>query len=255
MSMTGNVAPGMPARQDWGERGGQWTSVNVGDVERWASVLGGGALVAYGLGRGGFGGLFLAGLGGCLVYRGVSGHCPMYGSFGFNTASRRHSPQAAIPAGGGVKIERSISVNRSPEELYRFWRNLENLPRVMSHLQRVESRGGNRSYWVARAPLGMSAAWDAEIITDHPNEAIGWKSLPDSQVATAGSVHFTRAPGGGTQVRVVLKYDPPGGKLGAWLAWLFGEAPGRQIEADLRRFKQEMEAGEPIFASGQPGYR
>jgi uncharacterized membrane protein len=248
----------MPARQRQAsgeERGNRWTSVNVGDTERWASVLGGGALVGYGLSRGGLGGLLLAALGGGLLYRGVTGHCPCYGSLGFSTAGRR-SPQASIPAGGGVKVERAITVNRSPEELYRFWRNLENLPRVMSHLERVENRGDKRSHWLARAPLGMTAEWDAEILTDNPNEGIGWKSLPDSQVATAGSVHFTRAPGGrGTEVRVVLKYDPPGGKLGAWLAWLFGESPDEQIEADLRRFKQILEAGEVATTAGQSAAR
>jgi uncharacterized membrane protein len=240
--------------QGWQASGGQWTSVNVGEVERWASVVGGGALVAYGLGRGGISGLLLAALGGGLVYRGATGHCPCYGSLGVSTACTPHGKQASIAAGCGVKVERSVTVNRSPEELYRFWRNLENLPRVMSHLQRVENRGNKRSRWVARAPMGLSAEWDAEIITENPSEAIGWRSLPDSQVATAGSVHFTRAPGG-TAVRVVLKYDPPGGKLGAWLAWLFGEDPGRQIDEDLRRFRQMMESGEPVFAAGQPAYR
>lgn len=259
MSMSTTTATGLPARQrqPGGEGGGSgWTRVNVGDVERWASVLGGGALAGYGLGRGGIGGLLLAALGGGLLYRGVTGHCPCYARLGVSTAAGRHSPQASIPAGGGVKVERAITVNRPPEDLYRFWRNLENLPRVMSHLERVENRGARQSHWVARAPLGLTAEWDAEIITDNANEAIGWKSCEGSQVATAGSVHFTREPGGrGTQVRVVLKYDPPGGQLGAWLAWLFGESPGRQIEADLRRFKQMLEAGEVASTAGPSASR
>jgi uncharacterized membrane protein len=255
--LTPRTSAAMPAsRQTWGESGGQWTGVNVGDAERWACVLGGGALTAYGLTRGTLGGLVLAALGGGLLYRGLGGHCPLYNSLGINTAGGRHSPQAAIPAGHGVRVDRTITINRSLQEMWRFWRNLENLPRVMSHLERVENRGNKRSHWIAKAPLGMNAEWDAEIITERENELIGWTSLPGSEVATAGSVHFRPAPGGrGTEVRVELKYDPPGGQLGAWLAWAFGEDAGQQIDEDLRRFKQMFEAGEVATTAGQPAYR
>jgi uncharacterized membrane protein len=231
-------------------------NTNVGDYERWACALGGGALAVYGLTRGTLTGLLLAGLGGALAYRGIGGHCPCYQALGINTAGQRHSPQAAMPAGAGVKIERSVTVNRSPEDLFRFWRNLENLPRVMRHLKSVEDRGNKRSHWVARTPFGAPAEWDAEIITEREPEAIGWKSLPGSQVDTAGSVHFTRAPGGrGTEVRVVLKYDPPGGKLVAGLAESSWAGAGQEIEEDLRRFKQTMEMGAPATTAGQPSFR
>src|SRR5262249_30590570 len=144
---------------------------------------------------------------------------------------------------------------RSPEELYRFWRNFENLPRFMHNLVSVTS-AGNRSHWVARGPLGMHAEWDAEIITEEPNRLIGWRSLEGSEVATAGSVHFEPAPGGrGTQVRIEMKYDPPAGKVGTLIAKLFGESPDRQIQDDLRRFKQLMEAGEIPTVEGHPAWR
>ena len=244
------------ARPNWHESGSSWTGVNVGDAERWACALGGGALAAYGLTRGTLGGLFLAALGGGLLYRGLSGHCPVYGSLGLNTACAPHGSQASIAAGCGVRVDRTITINRSPQELWPYWRNLENLPRVMSHLERVENRGNKRSHWVARAPMGLKAEWDAEIITERENELIGWKSLPGSAVATAGSVHFQPAPGGrGTEVRVELKYDPPGGQLAHWLAWLFGGDAGQQIDQDLHRFKQMMETGEVASTAGQPAYR
>jgi uncharacterized membrane protein len=242
-------------RQGWQAFRGSWTEVNVGDVERWACALGGGGLAAYGLTRGTLGGLFLAALGGGLLYRGLSGHCPMYGSLGINTCVP-HGLQASIAAGCGARVDMTMTINRSPQELWRFWRNLENLPRVMSHLERVENRGNKRSHWVARGPMGLSAEWDAEIITERENELIGWRSLPGSQVDAAGSVHFRPAPGGrGTEVRVELKYDPPGGRLTHWFASLFGEDAGRQIDEDLRRFKQKMETGEVATTAGQPAYR
>jgi uncharacterized membrane protein len=122
---------------------------------------------------------------------------------------------------------------------------VENLPRIMRHLDSVKGTGGNRSHWVAKAPLGLSVEWDAEVHNQRPNELIAWRSLEGSQVDTAGSVHFRRTPGGrGTEIQVVLKYDPPGGKVGAGLARLLGESPEQQIEEDLRRFKQLMETGE-----------
>lgn len=147
-------------------------------------------------------------------------------------------------------------INRPPEELYAFWRNFENLPRIMQHLKSVRSTGGNRSHWVAQGPFGSPAEWEAEIITERPNETIGWRSLPGSVVDTAGSVHFQRTPGDrGTEVRVVLKYDPPAGKAGAAIAWLTGAVPEHQIREDLRRFKRFMETGEVPTTEGQPSGR
>jgi uncharacterized membrane protein len=227
-------------------------AINVGDTERWLSLLGGGALALYGLSRGSLGGLALAALGGGLIYRGASGHCPAYDSLGMNTAER-HSPQASVHAGHGVKVEETVTIRKPSEELYRFWRNLGNLPRVMGHLESVTPAGGKRSHWVAKGPLGAKVEWDAEIITERPNELLGWRSLEGSEVDTAGSVHFRQLPGDrGTEVRVVLKYDPPAGKAGAAIARLLGEAPEQQVRDDLRRFKQVMEGGADPAAGGQP---
>jgi uncharacterized membrane protein len=234
------------------QRPGQPTRVNVGDVERWASLLGGGALALFGLSRGSLGGLGLAALGSALVYRGASGHCPMYGSLGVSTAERR-GPATVIPAGHGVKVEQSVTIDRPREDLFRLWRNFDYLPHVMSHLESVAISGPDRSHWVARGPLGARFEWDAEVYTERPGEMISWRSLPGSQVDTTGSVHFTAAPGGrGTEVKVVLKYDPPAGKTGAAIAGLFGQAPGQEIKDDLCRFKQLMETGEIPTTEGQP---
>lgn len=224
--------------------------INVGDAERWVSLIGGGILGLFGLSRGTLPGLGLAAIGGGLVYRGLTGHCHLYGALGMATAT--HSPQASIPAGQGVKIVRSLTINRSQEDLFRFWRNFENLPRFMNHLVSVRAHG-NRSHWVARGPLGMHAEWDAEIINEEPKRLIAWRSLEGSEVATAGSVHFDPAPDGrGTEVRVVMKYDPPAGQVGTLIAKLFGEDPGRQIREDLGQLKQLMETGAVSTAAGQP---
>jgi len=235
-------------------RGSAANGVNVHDVERWASVVAGGLAVVKGLTSGSLFGLGLAAVGGGLLYRGLTGHCPMYAALDVNTA-QRHNPLASVGAGEGVKVNCTTTVNRSAEELYRLWRNLEALPRFMSHLVSVKNEG-NRSHWVARAPAGFNVEWDAEIINEEPGKLLAWRSLEGSQVGTAGSVHFMPAPGGrGTEVRVTLKYDPPGGKLGSWVAWLFGEEPRQQIEDDLRRFKQMAEAGEIATVAGQPSGR
>src|SRR5581483_8390332 len=149
-----------------------------------------------------------------------------------------------VAAGHGYKIEGAVTVNKPAGDLYRFWRQLDNLPRFMDHLKEVRMLGNGRSHWVAEGPMGTSVEWDAEVVNERFGELIAWQSLPGSDVNTAGSVHFTPAPGNrGTEVRVELKYDPPAGKLGAWFASLFGEAPGQQVRADLQRFKEMMESG------------
>ena len=235
-------------------------SVNVGETERWASAIGGGALALYGLTQlirnGSWGGAVLALVGGSLIYRGTSGHCAMYEAAGINTAGTSEasakSPVVSVPAERGIKVEESIVINnRSPQELYNFWHNFENLPQFMNHLESVTTTGGNRSHWVAKAPAGTSVEWDAEVYNDKQGELIAWRSLEGADVDSAGSVHFTPA-GNGTEVRVVLKYDPPGGSLGAAVAKLFGEEPSQQIREDLGRFKQLMETGNANSAkSGQ----
>jgi len=216
--------------------------VNVGDLERMVSAVGGGALALYGLSRGTLGGLCLAGIGGCLAYRGLSGHCDMYGALGVSTADE-HAPMTSVEAGAGCKVEHSVTINRPAEDLYVYWTNFENLPRIMSHLKEVRRVDGRRSHWVAKAPLGLSVEWDAEVHTARPNELISWRSLPGSTVDTAGSVHFTPR-GRSTEVRVVLKFDPPAGKVGAAVAKWLGEDPQHEVENDLNEFKRLMEAGE-----------
>ena len=150
-----------------------------------------------------------------------------------------------------VRISKSITIKRPPEAVYEFWRNLENLPRFMYHLQEVRSTGSGRSHWIARAPAGQQVEWDAEIVDERPGELIVWRALPGSDIQHEGSVHFRPAPADrGTEVEVALQYDAPGGKAGALIATLFGEEPSQQIRDDLRRFKQVVETGEVVRSDG-----
>jgi uncharacterized membrane protein len=248
-------APPRPAARREGQRRPPAPNVNVGEAERLLSLLGGGALaVLGGAGPRGLNRLVLPLVGGLLAYRGLSGHCSAYAALGLDTSEP--APATAVRAGAGVKVERAVTINKPAELLYRFWRQLDTLPQFMQHLKEVKVLGPTRSRWVAKAPMGMTAEWDAEVINDERNALIAWRSLPGSQVATAGSVRFTPAPAGrGTEVHVSLKYDPPGGKLGAWLAWLFGESPEWQVRADLMRWKQLLEAGEIATVEGQTSGR
>lgn len=140
-------------------------------------------------------------------------------------------------------VHATIAVDRPPEELYRFWRDLRNLPTVMPHLKSVEVLDGNRSRWSARGRRGGVIVWDSELIDDRPNERLAWRSLEQSRVYNAGSVQFAPIAGArGTRVSVELLYDPPPGTLGASLAKLVGKDPGNEIRADLDAFKRLMES-------------
>lgn len=233
----------------WRPGGDDASEINISEVERWGSALGGGALAVYGvsrlLSRGSVTGAVIALVGGALVYRGMTGHCEMYQALGFSTADSGDNPNVSVRAGHGFKVEKSVTINRTPGELYGFWRNFRNLPRFMKHLEDVRITGDNRSHWVAKAPAGTTVQWEAEIYNEKENELIAWRSLEGADVDNAGSVRFEADPSGrGTVVRVALKYDPPGGRLGKIVATLFGEAPDQQVEDDLNRFKRLMEVGD-----------
>jgi uncharacterized membrane protein len=223
-------------------------AINVGKTERLASGVAGAALIALALRRKRLRGLLFP-IGGSLIGRAVSGRCPVNRALGRNSAKGdRVSPVGSVARGQGIKIEREVMINRPVGEVYRFWRNLENLPRFMDHLESVSVIDENRSHWVAKAPAGTRVEWDATIHNEIEDQLIAWRSLPGADVDNAGSVHFTPM-GQSTLVRVVLSYDPPAGKLGATVAKLLGEEPGRQVDDDLRRFKQVLEAGELSVSS------
>jgi uncharacterized membrane protein len=151
--------------------------------------------------------------------------------------------------GHAIRVKKSITVNRPPAEVYKFWHDFANLPRFMRHLESVRVTGARRSHWKAKAPAGMTVEWDAETVEDRPNELIAWRSVEDADVTNAGSVRFRPAPGGrGTEVHVELTYEPPGGVVSAKLAKLFREEPGQQVQDDLRAFKQVMETGEVVLS-------
>lgn len=156
----------------------------------------------------------------------------------------------------GIRVQSSMTILRPIEEVFAFWRDFENLPRFMRHLESVEDIGDGISRWQAKAPAGLSARWDAEITDLRENALIAWRSLPGSTVENAGFVSFRPAPGGrGTELHVRLRYDPPGGRITRALAFLFREEPGQQVKDDLRRFKQMMEVGEVVVsdATVEPG--
>jgi uncharacterized membrane protein len=222
---------------------------NMSETERWASLAVGAGLLALGLRQGIREGLMFAVTGGALLYRGATGQCPLYKVAGIDTSADRPRPGVSVPHGRGVKIEHSVFINKSPEELYRFWRQFENLPRFMDHLASVKTEGDQRSHWVVKTIGNAEISWDAEIVNDVPNELIAWRTVENADVDHAGSVRFERS-GQGTRVKVTMEYRPPAGKVGVGLAKLFGQEPRQMIDSDLRRFKQLMESGEVVSTEG-----
>jgi uncharacterized membrane protein len=247
-------------------RGGHDTArarINVGPAERWLSMVAGGMLAAYGFKRRETPGGAAALAGAALLYRGATGHCDVYKALGVDharlkgigvAADRDSDTRRTLRGSRGIHVEESVTINRPVAELYRFWRDFENLPTFMQHLEAVSVREEGITHWVAKGPAGMKVEWDARIINEVEHKVIGWQSLKGSTVSTAGSVSFAETPHG-TKVRVHFQYSPPGGKLGAVVARIFGEEPNQTVREDLRRFKQLMETGEIPTTEGQPSGR
>ncbi|HEY9880602.1 MAG TPA: SRPBCC family protein [Leptolyngbyaceae cyanobacterium] len=212
-----------------------------GDLERWASLIGGGAMVLMGLQQRSLRGVLTAVAGGGLLYQGAT------------NKSTVKKIEEAVGLDKAIRVEKTVTINRPASELYSFWRNFENLPHFMRHVKSITVLDDTRSHWVSSAPLDQTVEWDAEIVTDEPNHLIAWRSLDNADIENSGFVRFQPATGNrGTEVKVVMEYTPPGGAVTAALAKLFGEEPEQQIGDELSRFKQLMEAGEIATVEGQP---
>ena len=222
---------------------------NVGNSERIVSAVTGGAMIAYGLKRRDTVGVLLSLLGGGLAFRGASGHCEVYKKLGIDSANANYW------VSGKVDVTKSVTINKSAEELFKFWENFENLPQIMNHLESVKKNDELYSHWKAKAPLGYSVEWDAEVTNKVENSLIEWKSLDGADIPNTGRIEFILTVERGTEVKVTFAYIVPGGKIGEIVAKIFGEEPGQQVEEDLRRFKRLMEAGSIIKIEGQPSGR
>jgi uncharacterized membrane protein len=210
------------------------------ELERWAGVAIAGAVMAFGLSRRSMPGVVLAAAAVPLAYRGLAGEWPS-----LLNGHARADTRVALAGSRGIHVREAIRLERPREEVYAFWRRLENLPRFMTHLESVTDLGGGRSRWKVNGPGGVAVEWDADIINEVENDVLGWRSIPASDIATAGSVRFSTArQGRSTQVSVHLQYAAPGGRAGRLLALALGRDPAGMVREDLRRFKQLLEAGE-----------
>jgi uncharacterized membrane protein len=237
--------------------------VNLGQAERWLSMVAGAMLAGWGLKRRDvLGGTAAVGAA-ALLYRGTTGHCHVYEALGVEhgrsrgtgiIADQHSNTRRQLGGRRGIHVEESVTINRPIADVFKFWRNFENLPTFMEHLESVTQREEGISHWVAKGPAGLHVEWDARIINEVANKVIGWQSLEGSTVSTAGSVNFDETEHG-TRVRVHLQYHPPGGRVGAAVARLFGEEPNQTVREDLRRFKRLLETGEIPTTEGQPSGR
>ncbi|MDO5522831.1 MAG: DUF2892 domain-containing protein, partial [Bacteroidia bacterium] len=173
--------------------------------------------------------------GSALVYRATKGYCPVYSKLGMNTTTEAKR----------VLVETAVTVNKPREEVYAYWRRLENLPLFMKHLESVRELSDLHSVWTARIPGGLcNLEWKCEITSDVPNESIKWKSMPDSQVVNSGLVRFLDAGNGNTTIQVNISYEAPAGNLGTEIAKLFTPALEKIIRDDIKNFKRVIEAEE-----------
>ena len=224
---------------------------NVGKAERIISTIGGAGLIAFGIkNRSKIAKAFSFVAGSCLLYRGATGHSSLYKALRVGTASKA-TPATSVAEETGVRIDETIIIDRPVSEVYRYWRNLENLPQIMRHLESVRMLDDRNSHWKVKGPAGMIIEWDAEIINDLPDERIGWRSLDTADIDNAGSVHFQPINENRTQIDVTLKFASPAGKLGNAFLKLFGEDPKSQISEDLQNFKSLMEAQE-LASTAEP---
>jgi uncharacterized membrane protein len=229
------------------------TTQNVGQAERWVSAIGGGALLVYGIARLDWLGAGIGLFGSGLLYRGVTGHSFTYQAVNFNTAQQRSPTVMEIPGKKGFRVQRALTINRSPEELYEFWSDVEKTPLYTPGISSVTKTGERTSHWVAQGPFGRSVEWNGELLEDLPAKGIAWHVHGKPTTANAGRVHFEADAGGrGTVTTLTLDYFPSEGPFWTNFGRLSSKATEMQALETLRRFKELMEAGEIPTTQGQP---
>lgn len=217
------------------------SKINVGENERVLSVAGGALLAAIGLRQGSLGGALLAVIGGALVFRGASGYCPINEAISRDTGEGKSETDV-------IEIAEVITIDKPREEVYQYWRRLENLPKFMTHLQSVSQLDDKRSHWVASIPgtekfenFG-NVEWDAEIVEEEENSRLVWRSVPGASIDNSGEVRFTDTPQGhGTELHAVIKYRPPQGIVGEIASKLLNPVFKKMVEGDIKRFKRLLE--------------
>jgi uncharacterized membrane protein len=234
----------------------QRSPINIGADERSFSMVSGLGIIALSLTRRGALSVpaFLVGL--ALLYRGLTGNSSLYDRLNKNTAVKTNEAQVSVPHKQGFHVRRAVTIKRPVEDLYNFWRDLTNLPQVITYIESIEVTGSDRTHWTIKLPGGAKAEFDVEVYTDTPNEVISWRSLPESSIQNAGSIRFRPAPADrGTEVLLTIEFVPPAGPLGQAILKLFGDVPAQYIGQYLRDFKQMMETGEKATTEGQTSGR
>jgi uncharacterized membrane protein len=217
--------------------------INVGIAERLASMIAGGLLVGWGIRKHSAAGIAGAVVGADLIYRGVRGHCNMYAVLGVNTAGVA-KPGSEIRA-DAPEVRRSITIDRSPEELYEFWRDPINLAHIVAHFAQVTPRPHGITHWRVRGPLKQVLEWDSRYIEEQPGLKLVWETIPGSTFVNRGEITFEPASqGAGSEVRLIMQFEPPLGPVGLGVVKALKMLPRGIAGKSLRRFKSLVETGE-----------
>jgi uncharacterized membrane protein len=243
------------AIRDREESGSSHGRVNVGQAERWASGVAGVLLAVHGLRRGTFGGLALSVLGGALAYRGFTGHCQAYEALNIDTTGKRRADESEHVF-HGVLVKHTMTVNRTPVEIYEFVKDPANHRQYMEDVESVRADADGTWRWAMKGPFGTTWQFRSRLINDEPGRLIAWKSLPGGDLENAGSIRLVQAlDGRGTEVTIEVNYEPPAGSFGVAIARLIGHNPDTTVRENLRHLKQIMEAGEVPTIEGQTSGR
>lgn len=211
--------------------------VNVSTLERILMVAGGSYLLYRGLsGKNKSAAQSIAGT--TMLARGITGYCPMYDA----------AKNSNFMKSSNVNIRTSVQINLPVHEVYDFWRNLENLPRFMKHLESVEEKSSVTSHWTAKGPAGIgSISWDANILMDEPGQMLSWHSLPGSTINNAGKVLFKENGMGGTELDVTISYHAPLGVAGETAAKWLNPYFEKMVKDDIQSLKAFLETGQQLI--------
>ncbi len=140
-----------------------------------------------------------------------------------------------------IRLNREIVIDAPVDEVIAFLTKVENLPRFMSFIRKVEISSLGNLLWEASGPGGVPIHWETFVLSWAPNARVEWRTIPGSPIFNSGRMDVRMLSFDRCKLQVELVYALRAGSLGYAAARVLGFDPRAHIDGDLGKMKAIIE--------------